>query len=128
MPDAADDIASGIIGKWSAAFNRLDAAALSSLYAKNVFFFGSKSQLYRGREGVAAYFNALPRWASPSVKFTDRATAQVNPDLINFAAIATFVVEEGATPLAVKITWVITREDGNWKIASHHVSSQTPLL
>ena len=55
-------------------------------------------------------------------------TAQVNPDLINFAGIATFLVEEGAAPLSVKITWVITSEDGDWKIASHHVSSQTPLL
>jgi uncharacterized protein (TIGR02246 family) len=125
---AVDEILSAIVGKWSAAFNRLDAAALASLYSKNVFFFGSKSQLYRGREGVAAYFNALPRWASPTVQFTDRATAQVNPDLINFAGIATFVVEDGAAPLSVKITWVIAREDGDWKIASHHVSSQTPLL
>ena len=79
MASAADETVSGIIGKWSAAFNRLDAATLASLYSKNVFFFGSKSQLYRGREGVAAYFNALPRWASPTVQFTDRAIAQVNP-------------------------------------------------
>lgn len=128
MPAAVDETVSGIIGKWSTAFNRLDAATLASLYSKRVFFFGSKSQLYRGHEGVAAYFNALPRWGSPTVQFTDRTTAQVNPDLINFAAIATFVVEEGAAPLSVKITWVITREDGDWKIASHHVSSRTPLL
>jgi uncharacterized protein (TIGR02246 family) len=128
VPNAADETVSVIIGKWSAAFNRLDAATLASLYSKTVFFFGSKSQLYRGREGVAAYFNALPRWASPTVQFTDRATAQVNPDLINFAGIATFVVEEGAAPLSVKITWVIASEDGDWKIVSHHVSSQTPLL
>lgn len=128
MPGAADETVSGIIGRWSAAFNRLDAATLASLYSRNVFFFGSKSQLYRGHEGVAAYFSALPRWSSPTVQFTDRATAQVNPDLINFAAIATFVVEEGAAPLSVKITWVIAREGGDWKIVSHHVSSQTPLL
>ena len=128
MQSAADEIVSGIIEKWSAAFNRLDAGALASLYSKNVFFFGSKSSLYRGNEGVAAYFNALPRWSSPAVQFTDRTTAQVNPDLINFAGIASFVVEEGAAPLSVKITWVITSEDGGWKIVSHHVSSQTPLL
>jgi hypothetical protein len=48
--------------------------------------------------------------------------------LINFAGIATFVVEESAAPLSVKITWVIAREDGDWKIVSHHVSSRTPLL
>ena len=128
MQSAADGTVSGIIEKWSAAFNRLDARTLASLYSRNVFFFGSKSSLYRGNEGVAAYFNALPRWGSPTVQFTDRTIAQVNPDLINFAATATFVVEEGAAPLSVKITWVIAREDGDWKIVSHHVSSQTPLL
>ena len=128
MPSPADDTVSGIIEKWSAAFNRLDAATLASLYSKNAFFFGSKSSLYRGNDGVAAYFNALPRWSSPTVQFTDRATTQVNSDLINFAAIACFVVSENDPPLSVKISWVIAREDGGWKIVSHHVSSMTPLL
>ena len=128
MPSTADHTVSGIIARWSAAFNKLDAGALSSLYSNNAFFFGSKSQLYRGKEGVAAYFNALPRWRSPAVRFSDVMTAPVNSDLINFAGTASFVVEEGAPPLSVKITWVIAREDGDWKIVSHHVSSQTPLL
>jgi uncharacterized protein (TIGR02246 family) len=128
MADVADDTVSGIIEKWSAAFNKLDANALSSLYSKSAFFFGSNPSLYRGNEGVAAYFNALPRWRSPTVQFTDRASAEVNSEMINFAATATFVVDEATPPLSVKITWVIVREDGGWKIASHHVSSKTPLL
>ena len=128
MHTAAGEIVSGVIAKWSAAFSRLDADALSSLYSRNAFFFGSKSQLYRGNAGVSAYFNALPRWSAPTVEFTDRATALVNSDLINFAATASFVVDETTAPLAVKITWVIAREDGEWKIVSHHVSSPTPLL
>ena len=128
MRGVADDTVSAIIEKWSAAFNRLDADALSSLYSKQAFFFGSNPRLYRGRDGVKAYFNGLPRWRSPAVQFTDRAATMVNPDLINFAATASFVVEEGALPLLVKITWVIVCEDGGWKIASHHVSSTTPLI
>jgi uncharacterized protein (TIGR02246 family) len=128
MRNAAQDTVSGIIDKWSAAFNKLDAATLASLYSKNVFFFGSKSSLYRGNDGVAAYFNALPRWSSPTVQFTDRATTQVNSDLINFAAIASFAISENDPPLSVKISWVIAREDGGWKIVSHHVSSMTPLI
>ena len=128
MQSAADETVSSLIEKWSAGFNRLDADALSSLYSGNAFFFGSKSQLYRGNAGVAAYFNALPRWSSPTVQFTERVTAQVNSDLINFAATASFVVDETTAPLSVKITWVIAREDGGWKIVSHHVSSVTPLL
>ena len=97
------------------------------LYSKSVFFFGSKSLLYRGRQGVADYFNALPRWNSPTVRF-DVVTAQVNPDVINVAGTASFAVDESTAPLSVKITWVVVQEDGEWLIASHHVSSQTPLL
>jgi uncharacterized protein (TIGR02246 family) len=128
MRNVADDTVSGIIRKWSAAFNKLDAKALASLYSKNAFFFGSKPSLYRGNDGVAAYFNTLPRWSSPTVEFTDRAIAQVGSDLINFAALASFVVSDDTPPLSVKISWVIAREDGDWKIVSHHVSPRTPLL
>jgi uncharacterized protein (TIGR02246 family) len=128
MRSAAEDIVSGIIEKWSAGFSKLDAAVLASLYSKRAFFFGSNPALYRGRDGVAAYFNALPRWRSPAVQFTDVVTELVSPDLINMAAIASFVVDEGATTLSVKITWVIAREDGDWKIVSHHVSSKVSLL
>jgi len=128
MRTLAGDTVSAIIAKWSAAFGRLDADALSSLYSRNAFFFGSKSTLFRGHEGVKAYFNTLPRWPAPTVGFSEVTTAEVNPDLINFAGIASFVVDEATAPLSVKITWVIAREDGGWKIASHHVSSQTPLL
>jgi len=48
--------------------------------------------------------------------------------VINAAGTATFFVEQGAEPLSVKISWVIIREDGNWKILNHHVSSKTPLM
>jgi ketosteroid isomerase-like protein len=123
---AIDDIVSGIMGKWAAAFSKLDASALASLYSRNAFFFGSNPNLYRGHDGVTAYFAGLPRWSSPSVQFTDVKTAQATPDVINVAGTASFVVD--AEPLVVKISWVIVREDGDWKIVSHHVSSKTPLI
>jgi uncharacterized protein (TIGR02246 family) len=129
MPGEADQIVYGVIDRWSAAFQRLDAEALSSLYSKNAFFFGSNPNLYRGRDGVAAYFNGLPRWTSQRVEFSEVRTAQVSPDLINMAAVASFFLDGAeAASLSVKITWVIVREDGDWKIASHHVSSKTPLI
>jgi ketosteroid isomerase-like protein len=127
MQSKGDQAVSGIIEKWSAGFRKLDADALASLYSKNAFFFGSKPELYRGHDGVAAYFNALPRWRSPSVHFTDVKIAEVSPDLINFAGTANFDLgEEGS--LSVKISWVIAREDGDWKIVSHHVSSKAALI
>jgi ketosteroid isomerase-like protein len=128
MRSATDDIVSDIMKKWAAAFSKLDAKVLSSLYSKNAFFFGSNPNLYRGNDGVQAYFEGLPRWSSPSVQFTDVKTAQAASDIINVAGTASFTVEPGAEPLVVKITWVIVREDGDWKIVSHHVSSKTPLI
>jgi uncharacterized protein (TIGR02246 family) len=128
MQHATDDIVSGIMGRWAAAFGKLDAKALASLYSKNAFFFGSNPTFYRGNDGVRSYFEGLPRWQSPSVQFTDVRTAHAAADVINVAGTASFLVEEGAEPLTVKITWVIIREDGEWKIVSHHVSSKTPLI
>jgi ketosteroid isomerase-like protein len=128
MPGAADHIVSSIMAKWAAAFSRLDADALSSLYSKHALFFGSNPTLYRGRGGVADYFNALPRWRSSAVQFTDVVTEQANPDLINVAGTASFVADADALKLSVKITWVVVREDGDWKIASHHVSSKAPVI
>jgi ketosteroid isomerase-like protein len=125
---AADDIVRGIMTRRATGFSRLDADALSSLYSRNALFFGSNPRLYRGKEGVAAYFSALPRWHSSAVQFTDVVTEQASLDLINVAGTAFFDVDDGATKLSVKITWVIVREDGDWKIVSHHVSSKEPLI
>ncbi|WP_375774935.1 YybH family protein [Bradyrhizobium sp. ma5] len=128
MPDEAEDIASAIIARWSAGFSKLDADTLAALYSRHAFFFGSNPTLYRGRDGVKAYFNGLPRWHAPRVQFSDIRTERVNADLVNMAAIASFFLDGDAPSLTVKITWVITREDGDWKIACHHVSSQAPLI
>jgi ketosteroid isomerase-like protein len=126
MASPADEIASGIMAQWAAAFAKLDADALSSLYSRHALFYGSNPTLYRGRDGVKSYFSGLPRWQSQGVKFTDVATEAVGSDVVSMAGTANFAFDKDA--LTVKITWVIVREDGGWKILSHHVSSKAPLL
>jgi ketosteroid isomerase-like protein len=126
MASAADEVAAGLVAKWSAAFARLDADALSSLYSTHALFYGSNPALYRGRDGVKSYFAGLPRWKTSSVRFTDVTTEGAGADLVNMAGTANFLVD--GSPLTVKITWVIIREDGDWKIVSHHVSSTAPLI
>ncbi|KYG99390.1 nuclear transport factor 2 family protein [Bradyrhizobium sp. DOA1] len=128
MSSEADNIVSAIIAKWCAGFAMLDAAALSSLYSKNAFFFGSNPKLYRGRDGVADYFNGLPRWRKPSATFSEVYAAQAGPDLINMGATITFDLAGERPDLVVKMSWVITREDGEWKIVNHHASSKAPLI
>ena len=126
MASASDDIAAGVIAKWSAAFAKLDPDAMSALYSRHALFYGSNPTLYRGRDGVKSYFAGLPRWNSNSVRFTDIATSAAGADVVNMAGTANFSVDDAS--LTVKITWVIIREDGDWKIVSHHVSSKAPLI
>jgi uncharacterized protein (TIGR02246 family) len=128
MASAAESIVATITDNWAAAFAKLDSSALASLYSRNALFFGSNPTLYRGIEGVKSYFDGLPRWPSPRVQFSDLNATQLGHDVVSFAGTATFFLEQGAEPLVVKITWVIVREDGGWKIVSHHVSSKTPLI
>ena len=128
MSNEADAIVSTIIAKWCAGFATLDAAALSSLYARNAFLFGSNPNLYRGREGVANYVNGLPRWRSPGAAFSEVNIAQATPDLINMGATVTFDLAGERPDLIVKMSWVIIREDDDWRIVNHHASGKTPLI
>ena len=128
MSKEVDAIVSAVIAKWCAGFATLDAAALSSLYARNAFFFGSNPKLYRGRDGIADYFNGLPRWRKPSAVFSDVNAAQAGPNLINMAATISFDLAGERDDLVVKMSWVIVREDGDWKIVNHHASAQAPLI
>ena len=128
MQSATDDIVSGIMGRWAAAFSKLDARALASLYSKHAFFFGSNPSLYRGREGVAGLLQRPAAVAVARRSILRVRTAQVGSDVINIAGTASFFLCDGEPPLSVKMTWVIVREYVDWKIVSHHVSSKTPLI
>jgi uncharacterized protein (TIGR02246 family) len=126
---SSDDVVAAHTAKWAAAFSKMDVKALASLYSTNAFFFGSNPNLYRGIDGVTAYFSGLPKWLSRRVEFTDVRTGQAADNLVNFAGTASFFVDGNTEPLlAVKMTWVIIREDGDWKIVSHHASSKAPLI
>ena len=100
--------------------------AVVALFAARAVLTAPIRGSYRGRDGVKAYFSGLPRWQSQSVKFTDVVTEAVGTDVVSMAGTANFVFDKDT--LTVKITWVIVREDGGWKIVSHHVSSKAPLL
>jgi len=126
MAGEADKIVADVQAKWAAAFAKLDAEALASLYSRQGFLYGSNPNLYRGQDGAKAYFSGLPRWRSQSVAFTDITTEAACADVVSMAGTANFVFDKDT--LTVKITWVIVREDGGWKILSHHVSSKARLL
>jgi hypothetical protein len=60
--------------------------------------------------------------------FSGVNAAQAGPDLINMGATITFGLAGERPDLVVKMSWVIIREDGDWKIVNHHASAKAPLI
>jgi ketosteroid isomerase-like protein len=122
----ADDIVAGALTKWSDAFAKKDWDAMTTLYSKDALFYGSTPPLYKGLDGVKAYFNALPPMVGATAAFKDLTVVPVGSSLINVAGTAVFTVPAAPAPAVFRITQVLVNEDGAWKIVSHHVSRLEP--
>ena len=44
------------------------------------------------------------------------------------AALVSFDLAGERPDFAVKMSWVLVHENGDWKIVNHHASSQAPLI
>ena len=122
----ADDVIGAALQKWSDAFAEKDWDAMSSLYSREALFYGSTPPLYKGLDGVKAYFAALPPMVGATVAFKDLVVVPVGTNLINMAGIATFTVPGAPAPFVFRITQSYFNEGGAWKIVSHHVSRVEP--
>lgn len=112
-----------ITAAWADAFRRNDPQALSSLYTQDAFFYGSKPELLRGSKGALHYFSTLPARQSADVEFTDIETVALGQDVISSAMIGRFSID-GEARRPVRFTFLVVRENGAWRISSHHASPQ----
>ena len=124
MSDQWVDAAVAVQKAWTKAFEARDLAALSGLYAEDTAFYGSTAEFYATPAGVRTYFEILP----PSYKRCDYAAPHV-VRLGDNAMAATgevmFYREEAdgtVTGLPFRMTHVLVRQGGEWKIATHHAS------
>lgn len=118
----ADDVVAGALAKWSDDFAKKDWDELTKLYSKDALFYGSTPPLYKGLDGVKAYFKALPPMVGATAAFKDLVVVPVGSNLINVAGTAVFTIPSAPAPIVFRITQVYVNEDGAWKIVSHHVS------
>ena len=116
-------IAADLRVRWAQAFAARDLGALAGLYAPEALFFGSTPQLFRGREGVRAYFAGL----SPDVvleAFEEPALERLAPGL--FATAGFWRFRFGAEPRLYRLTWTVANRGGTWLIAQHHAARCEP--
>jgi uncharacterized protein (TIGR02246 family) len=109
---------------WKQAFETRDLESLGALYADKTAFYGSTATFYDTPDGVREYFRVLP----PSYKRSDYAVPHIvrlGPDAMAATGEVNFYRQENdgsVTLLPFRMTHVLVRENGAWKIATHHAS------
>jgi ketosteroid isomerase-like protein len=118
------EIVADIERKW-ALYVRSDPFTLSTqLYDQRAIFFGSKDEMFVGQNGVARYFEGVPRGYVMDARFSERAVSQIAENVIISGGYVTFCLSgpEGPVDALFRITLTLVKTAGGWKIAQHHAS------
>lgn len=108
---------------WAEAFAVRDLDRLISLYADQTAFYGSTAAFYTTREGVRTYFELLPERFT-AAEYQIPHIVRLSDDAVAATGEVTFYSTEGGKTAAIpyRMTHVLVRRDGMWKIATHHAS------
>ncbi len=118
-PASANAVAEELRKAWARAFRARDAEALANLYTQEAMFFGSTPDLYRGRDGVRAYFSTL-RADVTLDEFEPGDVVQTGEDTMIAAGYWQFLF--GTELRRYRLTWTIVQQSAGWLIAAHHAS------
>jgi uncharacterized protein (TIGR02246 family) len=107
------------LAQWIDAFNAHDLDRHAALYARDAMLFGSVDELQIGRDAIRDYFGGR----GPDVRvesYPMPRVTMIGPDVALTAGHVEFA--DGDTPMPYRVTWVLVREGGQWRIAQHHGS------
>lgn len=108
-----------LLAEWIAAFNAHDLDRHMALYTEDAMLFGSVDELQKGHDRIRAYFGARP----PGVRVRSYPMPEVReaaPGVVVTGGHVDFA--DGDRPSPYRMTWVLVKKAGNWKIAQHHGS------
>ena len=109
----------GLLAAWIEAFNSHDLDRHMSLYTEDAVLFGSVAELQIGRDTIRHYFSKrgpgvhVVSYPMPLVRHLGDGIA-ITAGHVDFA--------DGDTPMPYRMTWVLVRQNGGWRIAQHHGS------
>lgn len=105
--------------QWIAAFNAHDLDQHVALYIEDAMLFGAEPDLKIGRNGIRAYFGNR----GPNVRVANYPFPQIVMIRDDIAATAAYVdFADGDEPMPYRVTWLLVKRNGDWKIAQHHGS------
>jgi len=108
-----------LLAQWVEAFNSHDLDRHMELYNEDAILFGSVDELQDSRDAIRDYFSRRP----PSVRvksYPMPLVRQIAKDVVITAGHVDFADGDDLSPY--RMTWVLVRRDGSWRIAQHHGS------
>jgi uncharacterized protein (TIGR02246 family) len=108
-----------LLAQWIAAFNAHDLDKHVALYRENATLFGAVDELKIGREAIRGYFGGRGQGVHVASYPMPRVT-MIGEDVALTAGHVEFA--DGDTRMPYRMTWVLVREGGDWRIAQHHGS------
>ena len=111
--------------EWSDAFEKRDIDRLVALYAPTLQFWGSTNALYTDQAGVRQYFMNLPTSYMRS-RFEEPQILSLGPAVLSASGYVVFfrTMNGEEVELPYRMTHVLVRHAGAWKITVHHASPQ----
>jgi uncharacterized protein (TIGR02246 family) len=108
-----------LIAQWIDAFNAHDLDRHMALYTPDAMLFGAVDALRNGREAIRDYFGNR----GPCVRVKSYPPPLLHMIGNDVAVTAGYVdFTDGDLPMPYRLSWVLVREAGNWRIAQHHGS------
>lgn len=123
MSDDWVDAAVAVQKDWTEAFKSRDFDRLAALYADDTAFYGSTRAFYKTPKGVREYFDVLPKHFVDS-DYAVPHVVRLGADAMAATGEVMFYTNENGqrTERPFRMTHVLVRKGGKWKIATHHAS------
>jgi uncharacterized protein (TIGR02246 family) len=116
--------ANEVLNRWSAAYSSNDPEAISKLYTQDAVLLGTVSPIVsEGTEAIVKYFTPS-KGSGNKNKLGERRTIVLGDSAVVVAGFYEFTrMQEGRpVPAPARFTMLVTKRDGEWRIAHHHSS------
>jgi len=116
--------ANAAVDRWSAAYTSNDPEAVVKTYTPDAILLGTVSPIIsEGTEGIRKYFAAI-KGSGNKNEIGERRTIVVDDNAVVVAGFYEFTRMTDGQPIAApsRFTMLVTKRDGEWRIAHHHSS------
>lgn len=105
--------------QWIAAYDAHDLDAHVALYTEDATLFGGRPDLMLGHDGIRSYFSQFGQ-NDRVLSFPLPHIVMIRDDVAAASGYVDFV--DGGEIIPYRMTWLLVKDDGDWKIAQHHGS------